>query len=231
VALLRLDLSPATLGELAATLTPEEHTRAARYLADLHRNRYIAARGQLRVCLAGCLSAAPAALEFAYSPTGKPALAGTFANAGLQFNLSHSENLALFAVTRAGPVGVDIERVRRLRDFDLLVSRFFSPRERAAFLLLPEEQKPDAFFRLWTRKEAWLKATGEGLAGGLDKVEVTFLAGEPARLLSLPGDDTTAAGWSLHDLTAPAGFAAAVAVGSPGAQPGPFRGPEPARPS
>jgi len=219
---LRLDLPAGFLGELTATLSEEERHRAARFIAEPHRHRFIAARGQLRAALGRCLGTSAAEIELAYSATGKPTLAGTFATVGLHFNLSHSEDTAVFAVTLAGPVGIDVERIRRLRDFDLLVTRFFSSREQAAFLALPEGEKPGAFFHLWTRKEAWLKATGAGLAGGLDQVEVTFLPGEPARFLSLPGVGHHPAGWSLHDLAAPAGFAAAVAVGAPGIQPGPF---------
>ena len=95
------------------------------------------------------------------------------------------------------------------------MSRFFSPREHAGFSALPADQRPVAFFRLWTRKEAWLKATGEGLAGGLDRVEVSFLPGESARFLDLPPGRETVADWSLHDLAVPDGFVAAVAVQSP----------------
>jgi 4'-phosphopantetheinyl transferase len=151
-------------------------------------------------------------LEFCYGPQGKPALAGVWSASGWHFNLAHSLDLALLAVTRSGPVGVDVERIRPLRDVDQLVSRFFSPRESAAFQALPAEQKPDAFFRLWTRKEAWLKATGEGIAESLGRVEVSFLPGEPARLLSLPGGPAALSGWRLHDLDPGPGFIAALAV-------------------
>ena len=153
------------------------------------------------------------------SKTRQPrTLAGGSIATGLHFNLSHSEDWALLAVTTAGPVGVDVEHVRPLRDFDALVERFFSAREKAVFLSLTKERKPDAFFRLWTRKEAWLKATGEGLGGGLDRVEVTFLPGDPVRFVALPPGGGEVAEWSLAEAPAPPGFAAAVAVRRPGIQ-------------
>ena len=215
---LRLDLPTDTLRALAATLAPDEAARAARYSHDRERHRFIAARGQLRAALGRCLATDPARLEFTYSPQGKPALAGDFGRKALHFNLSHSRDLALLGVTRAGPIGVDVEQIRRLSDFDGLVSRFFSARERAGFAAVPEDQRPVVFFNLWTRKEAWLKATGEGLGGGLETVEVSFLPGEPARWLNLPGGTEAMARWSLQALPAPDGFAAAVAVESPDVQ-------------
>jgi 4'-phosphopantetheinyl transferase len=104
-----------------------------------------------------------------------------------------------------------VERVRALDDADELVARFFSPRETAAYRELPSDQRPIAFFNLWTRKEAWLKATGEGIAHSLNQVEVSFLPGEPTRLLRLPRASDALPNWNLHDLSPAPGFAAAVA--------------------
>jgi 4'-phosphopantetheinyl transferase len=174
-------------------------------------------------------------LQFAYGPHGKPALAGGQpAEADPQFNLAHSENLALLAFAHTGAVGVDVEQVRPMPDADQLVARFFSPREQFAFKQLPDEQKPAAFFNLWTRKEAWLKATGDGIGHLLSQVEVSFLPGEPARLLSVPPsrpgaepDVARSAGpdpireapnwpkWSLYHLTPAPGFTAALALAQP----------------
>ncbi|HYG35495.1 MAG TPA: 4'-phosphopantetheinyl transferase superfamily protein, partial [Clostridia bacterium] len=131
---------------------------------------------------------------------------------------SHSEDLALVAVTRAGMVGVDVERVRPIEDADELVARFFSPREAETFKGLPLDQKPVAFFNLWTRKEAWLKATGEGISRSLHRVEVSFLPGEPAQLQSLPEDLTQNKSWALHDLAPAHGYAGALAVSTTNAQ-------------
>src|SRR5262249_20814147 len=111
-------------------------------------------------------------------------------------------------------VGVDVEWIRELHDAEELVSRFFSPRESRVFHELPSEIRPAAFFNLWTRKEAWLKATGEGIGYLLDRVEVSFLPWEPGRLLRLPGWEDGAS-WSLLDLKTARGFAAALAIAKP----------------
>lgn len=209
---LSLSLPPTALAQAASLLAPSEAARAARFRFEGGRARAIAARGQLRAILGRCLGAEPAGLEFGYGPRGKPALAGVWSGSGWHFNLAHSSELALLAVTRSGPVGVDVERIRPLREVDQLVSRFFSPREDAVFQGLAAEQKPEAFFRLWTRKEAWLKATGEGITESLGRVEVSFLPGEPARLLSLPEGAAALSAWRLHDLDPGPGFVAALAV-------------------
>ena len=207
-----LGVSRSTLSEFASTLAPAELERAARFHFERDRHRFIAGRGLLRALLGRYLQEDPRALEFTYAPHGKPAVGGVFAGTGLEFNLAHCEELALIAITRTGALGVDLERVRKLDEAEALVDRFFSPRESAAFRALPEDQKPMAFFNLWTRKEAWLKATGEGIAHSLHRVEVSFLPGEPARLLRLPKDLQSGEPWELHDLAPAQGFAGALAV-------------------
>jgi 4'-phosphopantetheinyl transferase len=122
--------------------------------------------------------------------------------------------VALLAVTQLGPVGVDVECIRPIKNVEDLVARFFSRRENEMFQKLPSEKRPAAFFNLWTRKEALLKATGEGIAGGLDRVEVSFLADEPARLLALPENTGEAERWSLSELLPASGFCGAVAIQS-----------------
>jgi 4'-phosphopantetheinyl transferase len=204
-----LDLPASTLQKFASILSPPESERAARFRFECHRSRYVAGRGWLRTVLSRYLATNPAQITFTYGPHGKPALCGSFTP--LQFNLAHSENLALLAVNLHHPIGVDVELIKPLADAEQLVARFFSPRENAAFQQLPPEQKPNAFFNLWTRKEAWLKATGEGIAHSLKLVEVSFLPGEPARLLSLPSRGIPNERWTLHSLNPARGFAAALA--------------------
>lgn len=207
-----LKVPDAALARFATTLSSTEQARASRFHFERHRRRFIAGRGLLRALLGRYLRTDPARIELGYGPAGKPMLAANQSPTAWQFNLAHSEDLALFAITRSRAIGVDVEKVRALEDADELVARFFSPREHAAFTQLADAQKPAAFFNLWTRKEAWLKATGEGIAQSLHLVEVSFLPGEPARLLSLPpslGQGTT---WTLADLRPAPGFAAAVAV-------------------
>ena len=128
------------------------------------------------------------------------------------FNLAHSEDLAVLAITRTSPVGVDVERIRTLPDADHLVSRFFAPAEAATFRTVPKSERSAAFFNLWTRKEAWLKATGKGIGGGLDQVEVSFRPGEPPRLITLGPIKDNAANWELHEITPARGFTGAMAI-------------------
>ncbi len=219
---LSLGLTPAALADAASLLDPAEAERAARFRFERDRHRFIAGRGQLRAILGSCLKADPAGLQFGCGPQGKPVLAGAGSRANWHFNLTHSADLALLALTRCGPVGIDVERIRPMTDAGRLVARFFSPRESAAFQALPAEQQPAAFFNLWTRKEAWLKATGRGLSQSLALVEVSFVPGEPARLLGLPGGAEALLRWRLDDLAPAPGFAGAL-VAPAQAQPQPLR--------
>ena len=186
--------------------------RANKFKFEKHRSRFIAGRGMLRAILGQYLHARPADLRFDYLSNGKPVLSGEFASAGIHFNLAHTADLALVAVTRIGMVGVDVESVRPVKNVDELVARFFSPRENDLFQKVPEDEKPAAFFNLWTRKEALLKATGEGITRSLSLVEVSFLPGEPARLLAISGDAEAGEGWGLRELAPATGFTGAVAV-------------------
>jgi 4'-phosphopantetheinyl transferase len=208
----RLDLPSQALVRLAAMLSQGESERAARFRFDTHRNRFIAARGILRSLLGAYLHSPPGELRFEYGPNGKPTLATPFGESGVSFNLAHSEDLALIAVTRLGQIGVDVEQIRPVTDPDELVARFFSPRETALFQTLPSAQKNSAFFNLWTRKEAWLKATGDGIAHLLNRVEVTFLPGDPAQFLDLPERPQLHTHRALRELTPATGFVGAVAL-------------------
>jgi 4'-phosphopantetheinyl transferase len=208
----RLAPDPDALARLGNILSTEEQARASRFRFERHCNRFITARGVLRLLLAKYLGCAPDRLEFVYGTNGKPALAGELAESALFFNLAHSEDLALIAVAQLGKIGVDVEQIRAVTDANELVERFFSPRESALFHTLPANQKDVAFFSLWTRKEAWLKATGEGIAHSLNQVEVTFLPGEPAGILALPEDSAPGSDWALRELIPATGFVGAVAL-------------------
>jgi 4'-phosphopantetheinyl transferase len=204
-----LDVPEVEVARFQSLLAPEERERAARFRFDQHRNRFIAGRGLLRTILARYLEVEPGRIQLAYGPNGKPSL--TKGQRGFQFNLAHSEDLALLAVTAGSEIGVDVERVRVLDDFDELVLRFFSRQETEAFRRLAREERPAAFFNLWTRKEAWLKATGEGIVRSLRDVEVSFLPGDPARFLRLPAQAELSR-WNLFDLSPAGGFAGALAT-------------------
>lgn len=206
-----LDLAAERIASLMKVLSTDELERAEKFHFPHLRNRYIAARGSLRVLLGRYLHRDPTALEFSYSSRGKPALNGQ-GTESLHFNLAHSHDLALIAVTRAAPVGVDVERIRPMRDADQIAGRFFSAREAEAFRKVPAAEQDAAFFSLWTRKEAWLKATGDGISESLSKFEVAFLPTDEPRVLAIGGDAAAGAAWSLSALNPAAGFVGALAA-------------------
>jgi 4'-phosphopantetheinyl transferase len=197
------------LAWLGSVLGSEERARAARFRFDRHRRRYVVAQGALRLLLGGYTALAPAALGFALGRRGKPSLVE---DPGLHFNLTHSADLAVVAVARRGPVGVDIERRRELADADDIARRFFAPGEVATYLSLPPARRPGGFFDCWTRKEAFVKALGEGLFVSLDRFEVSLAPDEPARLLTIEGDSGAARAWSLTAFEPAADFAGALAT-------------------
>jgi 4'-phosphopantetheinyl transferase len=206
----RLDLRLEDLQSDVWLLGAAERERAARFHFDRDRIRFLATRIALRKLLSLYLKKAPAQFDFHYGTNGKPFLPHW--RNEFYFNVAHSEEVALIALTRFAEVGIDVEKVRPLPDAQELVARFFSPREAAAFRALPGETQGGAFFNLWTRKEAWLKAVGEGIAHSLNLVEVSFLPGEPARLLNIAGDRATAVQWTLRDLAPAGGYTAALAT-------------------
>lgn len=212
-----LDVSTEELAQLALTLSASERQRAARFHFPLHRDRFVAGRGQLRLLLGNYVGQEPRDVQFSYGPAGKPALAGNQSR-DLHFNLAHSGGVLAVVITRTGPVGVDVERIRPLEDAGELVARFFSARENAAFKTVPELDQAAAFFNLWTRKEAWLKATGEGIGHSLHLVEVSFLPGEPEHLLRLPPSLGDAAAWRLKAFSPAPGFIGAVALSAAASQ-------------
>ncbi|MBF2021909.1 MAG: 4'-phosphopantetheinyl transferase superfamily protein [Hydrococcus sp. C42_A2020_068] len=210
--LVNLDLSADKIEELAQILSADEKARAERFYFQQHRHRFIVARGMLRTILGHYLAIAPNRLEFEYSSRGKPKLAQSFGANGMQFNLSHSQDLALYGFTRDRAIGVDLEYMRPIADAQKIAQRFFSARESAIIDALPDSEKLIAFFRGWTAKEAYLKATGDGLAGSLDRVEVSFAPNEPMRLLAIDGDVQAAARWHLHAIVPAANYIATIAV-------------------
>lgn len=160
----RLDLEGEAISRFRSILSSQERARSRRFLFERDRARFMAARGWLRTILSSCLGTEPQRVEFGQGPKGKPRLGGEFARSGLQFNLSHSKNLAVIAVAPRDRVGVDVEQLREVPQLRGLVERAFSPRERDEINKLPAGEQHQAFFRTWTRKEACLKAAGEGIA-------------------------------------------------------------------
>ena len=193
-----------------STLEPEELYRADRFHFEKDRRGFVVSRGFLRAVLGRYLSANPEALRFSYGHYGKPALDGDHKQSALRFNMSHSRSVALVAVIETRELGVDVEYIRADFASEEIARRFFSPREVAAFNALPVEQRVAAFFRCWTRKEAYIKAIGRGLSQPLDGFDVTLGPTEPAALLR--ADDDNASRWSLSDIDTGADYAAALVI-------------------
>jgi 4'-phosphopantetheinyl transferase len=195
---------------LEPLLAAEEHDRADRFRFPRDRRRYVVGRGWLRVLLSEYLSAQPASVRLAATPLGKPYLAGE-PPTGLRFNVAHSDDLALVAVTRGREVGVDVERERADVEWRDLARRFFAPDEVTALDALPERKRRSAFYRCWTRKEAYVKALGLGMQVPLDGFAVT-IGDDDAALLHTSHDPAQSGRWTMQGLTPAPGFAAAVAV-------------------
>lgn len=207
-----LEQSDVQVQQLAQTLSEDEQARANRFYFERDRKHFTVGRGLLRTILSRYTGIAPNQLQFCYGSRGKPALASQESDNTIQFNVSHSQGLALYAVTRDRQIGIDLEQIRPTSDIEQLAKRFFSPREYAVILSLPPTQKQEAFFRGWTCKEAYLKAIGEGLAL-LQQVEVSLVLEESAKLLSIDDQDTKAAArWSLQMLAPAPGYMGAIAV-------------------
>jgi 4'-phosphopantetheinyl transferase len=197
---------------LEQSLAPDERDRADRFVRAEHRNRFIVGRGVLRTILGGYLGRDPAQLHFRYSPSGKPALSAESGSHSIRFNVSHTRDIALYAVTIGREIGVDIERIRADFGTAEIAARFFSGREVAALCALPPPYRLEAFFTCWTRKEAYLKARGEGLSHPLDRFTVSLAPGERAALLEVLDDPKETARWSVRQLFPGADHVAALAV-------------------
>jgi 4'-phosphopantetheinyl transferase len=205
---LALEQPAARIEELHQLLDPGERARAERFLLERVRRQFIVGRGFLRLTLGRYLGCDPASLRFAYGNHGKPMLEG----GDVHFNLTHSQERALLGVTRVGELGVDLERARSLQDLEGIARRFFAPREVDTLLALAVQERELAFFNCWTRKEAFIKAVGEGLARALDQFEVSLQPREPARLLWVAEDEAEPGRWALEHLEPWPGYVGCVAL-------------------
>jgi 4'-phosphopantetheinyl transferase len=178
-----LDREEKVLGRLESRLSPDEKARADRFHFVNDRNRFVAARGLLRELLGKYLHQAPAGLEFSYGEHGKPSLSGGDASSGLCFNLSHSAGLVVYAIAKERNLGIDVEHIRPESAGDDIAKRYFSAREVSDLQTLPPDAKVEGFFHCWTRKEAYLKATGMGLQIPLDSFAVSLFPEKPAQFL------------------------------------------------
>jgi 4'-phosphopantetheinyl transferase len=201
-----LDRAPDEVARFESTLSGEEKARADRFHFQNDRSRFVVARGFLRALLGEYLQRAPAELEFSYGRYGKPALAGPEVSPGLSFNVSHSSSLAVYAISRNRNLGIDVEHVRPESAGENIAERYFSAREFSELRKLPPEEKVRGFFNCWTRKEAYLKATGLGLRIPLDAFAVSLAPGQPAQFLE--GVESC---WHLSAYEPAEGYAAAIA--------------------
>lgn len=206
-----LEQPPLLVEQLAQTLAADEQQRAAQYRFAHHRRRFIVARGLLRSLLASYTGAPPSSLRFSYSLKGKPALIQPYnGEPRLYFNVAHSEDMAIYAFAPGHELGIDVEQVRPIEDIHQIAKSYFSPPEREAQAALVGDELYSMFFRLWTRKEAYLKACGEGLS--LLTEELNVLA-SPGQVLRIPGRQDEA-DWFVHDLEVATGYQGALAIQS-----------------
>jgi len=202
------DLEPGDYGRLPHLLSADEVERAAAFRFERHRKQYIIGRSLLRILLAGYLQIDPLAVRFQYSVKGKPELVPSDRESHIQFNLAHSGGIILLGFTARRKIGIDVEEIRADVEIDEISQRFFSPFERPWLASLPLPQRYEAFFRCWTRKEALLKGTGEGLSVSLDSLNVFSDPEEDSCWLETSNGHV----WLVQDVESSSGYAAAVAV-------------------
>jgi 4'-phosphopantetheinyl transferase len=208
----RLDVIAAQVEALAQTLAADERARAQRFHFQRDRTHYIVARGLLRALLGRYLDEQPDRLQFRYSAHGKPALAEAYAAHALRFNVSHAQGMALYAITRSREIGIDLEHIRPAVTGAHIAARFFAPREVGMLQALPAHRRHQAFLTLWTRKEAYVKARGDGLALDLTRFDVSRAVVEPAACVTSAAERDELRRWSLRDLAPGPDYVAALAV-------------------
>jgi 4'-phosphopantetheinyl transferase len=208
----RIDGSSESLVKLRQTLSIAECERAAKFYFMPDRTRYVIGRGLCRILLGRCLGISADRLSFAYGPAGKPKLAQDFQQSLLHFNVAHSGDFVLVALAYRCELGVDIELIERDVEVEGIAQQFFSANERGSLIAnVPADGKHDAFFTCWTRKEAYLKARGDGLSLPLDSFDVAFLPGQAPRLIETRQDPAEASRWTLQDLDVDPLYKAALA--------------------
>jgi 4'-phosphopantetheinyl transferase len=206
----RLDSGDEAVREATARLSQGERQRAARFASERDRRRFVVARSWLRQLIGERLDVRPEVVDLVYAERGKPALAPAQAESGLRFNVSHCDDLAVYAFARGREIGVDVEALRALPDADDVAARFFSPREYDAYRSLAPRLRPLGFFNCWTRKEAFIKALGDGLYYPLTRFDVSLAPDDPARILRVGTTPGKRCGWCLESFSPAAGFVAAV---------------------
>jgi 4'-phosphopantetheinyl transferase len=193
----RLDGSATSLARYRSYLSSDEQSRVDQFKFENLKRSHTFSRGVLRLLLAFYLDLLPASIEFTYGLKGKPGVRRTTA---VRFNVSHSGDVAVYAFTLDCDLGVDVEKLRALADLESISAHFFCAAEASELLSLPPDSRPHAFFRCWTRKEAYIKAVGDGLSIPLDRFQVTLLPEDSARFVHIGHDEKAAQNWALHHL-------------------------------
>ena len=206
-----LVVAPEAVRASAALLSDAERHRARRFAFDRDARRFIVGRARLRELLAARLGVGAASIELEYGAHGKPALSQRFADSDLHFNLSHCDDVAAYAFSRGHAIGIDLEAVRVISAADDIASHHFSPRENTTYRALNPPDRPLGFFNCWTRKEAFVKALGDGLSIPLDRFDVTLAPWEPAQLLRVENTPGGSSGWRLDSFCPAPGYVGAIA--------------------
>jgi len=206
-----LDLTTLQSNQLRGILSDDELLRAGKFRFERDQKRYIAARGILRMILGRYMGENPQKIHFEYLPNGKPVLSTKPGCDTLRFNMSHSGEMALYAVARGRNIGVDIERIRDDVAVEQIADKFFSHDEISTLGKSHNKKRNEVFFRYWTRKEAFLKATGEGISFPMEQFDVSSISGMGLSPIIIPGDKTESPRWYVQDLFPGAGYAAAIA--------------------
>ena len=210
-----LDLPLAKIQKLKQYLCEEEIERSDRFKFDIHRNRYIASRSILRLILEKYLNINPHLIEFQYGDKGKPRIIQSQNKDNIEFNISHSNELSLYGITKKYSIGIDVEYWRKISDIEAIAKRFFVSKEFNLIKTASENEKLELFCKLWTAKEAYLKCTGEGIAGGLDKFEVIFNNQKQAiKLSGINNNLAEISQWHLTSFKANKNYQGAVIVNS-----------------
>jgi len=200
------------IGQMAQTLSADELKRAERFHFIQHRNQFITAHGLLRRLLVDYTNFEADRITFEYGRNGKPFLSEKFSKEKIRFNLSHSNGYALFAFTCDREIGVDLEHICEFADMDKVAEQVFSTQEIAVLRSFPEAEKKEAFFKFWTRKEAYIKAIGEGFSSALDTIDISSSPLNASVFVDTGKDSGNKNHWTVQDLKPLPGFAAASAV-------------------
>jgi 4'-phosphopantetheinyl transferase len=210
--LVALDAPQPVVTALRGNLSPDELDRAGRFVFERHQNRFIVGRACLRILLGGYVGTSPRELEFHYGPCGKPELAGKVGQDGVHFNLAHSKGTALLGVTSNREIGIDVEHWRSMTDGKDIAERFFAPAEIEQLDSLQPEHWQAGFFACWTRKEAYIKARGEGLSIPLNEFAITVQSDNRVAILHSEIDPNDVDRWSVEELLAAPECSGAVVV-------------------